>query len=152
MDLFSRRMEWRVEDAGCQLAFLPMCRSSENRDAFLSRGAPELTLWLRFQAGRGIVSRPPARCLSSPGTPSPRRPHEQLPASAVPPAPGSLGSPGRQLPRWPPLHHSPTSTPGRGHARLPPAPGRPPPRASRPPGEPGWGKGPAAELARGLTR
>lgn len=63
-----------------------------------------------------MVSRPPARSFSSSGPPQPPR---AAGAAGIrgPPAPGSLGSPGRQLSRQPPLHHSPTSTPGGGHAR-----------------------------------
>lgn len=64
-------------------------------------------------------------------------PARELPASTVPPAPSS----GRQLPRRPPLHQSPTSVPGRGHARLPPEPARPLPGARRQAREAPAGKG-----------
>ncbi|CAO2614206.1 hypothetical protein LEMLEM_LOCUS16453 [Lemmus lemmus] len=70
-----------------------------------------------------------------------------LPASTVPPAPGS----GRQLPRRPPLHQSPTSAPGRGHARLPPAPASPLPVPAGKLGKRRQGRGSVAELAPGLT-
>ncbi|XP_028749115.1 vegetative cell wall protein gp1-like [Peromyscus leucopus] len=119
-----------------------MCRSPEPRCLSSLRGgslnSPSGSV---LQRGDETVSCPPARGVSSraPSAPAPKPcpAHKLLSASTVPPAPGS----GRQLPRRPPLHQSPTSAPGRGHARLPPAPARPPPGARRQAGEAPAGKG-----------
>ncbi|XP_034524785.1 atherin-like [Ailuropoda melanoleuca] len=122
-----------------------LSRSPENRAACLSKRAPEVTLRLRFPGGEGNGFTPTCPQPLLPGTPGPRRPREQLPASAVPPAPRSLGSPGRQLPRRPPLHHANLRARPRS---CPPAPrpGLPPPRACRPPRRRAGEGAPAAEL------
>lgn len=131
-------------------ALLPMCRSPESRDASFSKEAGELTIWLRSQAGREVVARPPARrqpLLLFPGRPQPRRARALLPASTVPPAPGWLGSPGRQLPRGA-AASAPLANLRARRAEVTPAAPSSCQAAAREPGR----QGSAAESAGRLTR
>ncbi|XP_026640089.1 uncharacterized protein LOC106144048 isoform X2 [Microtus ochrogaster] len=92
----------------------------------------------------------PRRLLS--GTPPPRPPAPARRTSCCRhPRSRLLRARGRQLPRRPPLHQSPTSAPGRGHARLPPAPASPLPVPVGKPEKRRQGRGSVAELAPGLT-
>lgn len=130
----------------------PMCRSPENRAACLSKRAPEVTLRLRFPGGEGNGFTPTCPQPLLPGHPGPppaaraatgirgpaRSPLARQPGPAAPPAAASAPLAN--------LRARPRSCPPA------PGPGLPPPRACRPPGRRAGEGGPAAELARGLTR